>query len=226
MSDLMKAGCYQLRHNRGFWAMTLISLTLSSVLLLDAHGEDILHTSLYNTPLLSFLILVFTALFVGEDFEKRTLHTLVSAGHSRLKVLICKAAVCLAADTMILAGPLLLHGLISAFMPAGAAAVDAGQAVAVLAAIWAMGALPLMAAFAFCDVGRTMAVSLLFYFLMIFTLNADQSGQAARILPMGQLRLISLGQKPGSAALTAIDGVWTALLLAGAYGCFFHRDLS
>lgn len=221
----MKAGFYQLVHSLGFWAVALVSLLLSSALLLDAHGSDILHTSLYNAPLLSFLALVFTALFLGEDFEKRTLNRLVSAGHGRLKVLICKAAVCLAADTIILGAPLLLHGLISSFLCPGAA-MDMGQVAAIVAAIWAMGALPLLAAFAFGDVGKTMTVSLLAYFLMIFLLNGDRSGQLARVLPLGQLRLMALGQRIASAAVIAIDALWTALLLAGAYGCFFHRDLA
>ena len=97
MTDLLKAEFYKLSRSRSFWGITLFSLLLGSVLLLDsiATTDGLLNASLFNTPLLYFLPIVFGSLFVGADFAERTPHSFVSAGHKRSSVLFAKTATCL-----------------------------------------------------------------------------------------------------------------------------------
>lgn len=49
-------------------------------------------------------------------------------------------------------------------------------------------------AFLFRDIGKTLAVPMVLFFLMIFLMNGDQALSISRMLPMGQLRLIALQQ--------------------------------
>lgn len=77
MLNLLNTEFYKLFHSRYFWGIVTFNLFLSSVLLLDSIGEtsSLFFASLYNVPILFFLAIVFSALFVGNDFGQRTLQS-------------------------------------------------------------------------------------------------------------------------------------------------------
>ena len=91
MVNLLKAEIYKLVHSQSFLILEVLSFLLYGVLLLDSKGltTDFFCAALYNTPLLYFLIIIFTALFVGNDFGQQTLHTYIYTGHKRSSF-ICK----------------------------------------------------------------------------------------------------------------------------------------
>lgn len=95
MSNLLKAEFYKLFHSWYFWGIGLFNLLLSSVLLLDSVGEtsNLFFASIYNMPILYFLTIIFSALFVGNDFGRRTLQSYINAGHRRGKILFAKLVV-------------------------------------------------------------------------------------------------------------------------------------
>lgn len=229
MSNLLKAEWYKLVHAKSFRGILVSSCVLASVLLFDSRGraENLLDASLYNTPLLYFLVMIFAALFIGEEFENRTLCSLVSGGHSRGMILFAKAMIYLAAAEVILAAPLILHGL--AGMVFGNPVSDTDfwiKAVVVFMAILAMGMLPLTFAFIFKDIGKTVAFSLTTFFLMIFALNSDVAGIIAVYLPVGQLRLLSLNEFTVSGiAFLGIDAAWVIVLYVISYMAFRRSDL-
>ena len=111
MSNLLKAEFYKLFHSWYFWGIGLFNLLLSSVLLLDSVGEtsNLFFASIYNMPILYFLTIIFSALFVGNDFGRRTLQSYINAGHRRGKILFAKLVVHQIACMVILSFPLLLH---------------------------------------------------------------------------------------------------------------------
>ena len=92
MSNLLRAEFYKLSHNWYFWGIGLFNLFLSSLLLLDSNGKtpNLLFASLYNTPLLYFMMIVFAVLFAGNDFEQTTMHLSISAGHKRSSVILAE----------------------------------------------------------------------------------------------------------------------------------------
>ena len=231
MTDLLKAEFYKLAHSRSFWGITLFSLLLGSVLLLDSMGitYGLLNASLFNTPLLYFLVIVFAALFAGSDFADRTLYCFVSAGHKRGAVLFAKTFVYQTAVLLILTIPLAVHGLLGAFMDTGVGIPIVQcltETAVIIAAILAMGMMPIACAFIFRDIGRTLAIPIVLYFIMIFELNGDSARKIAAVLPMGQLRLLSLNELPVSKlVLFSIDVLWITLLYAAAYISFRHSDL-
>lgn len=81
MLNLLNTEFYKLFHSRYFWGIVAFNLFLSSVLLLDSIGEtsSLFFASLYNVPILFFLAIVFSALFVGNDFGQRTLQISLQA---------------------------------------------------------------------------------------------------------------------------------------------------
>lgn len=88
MSNLLKTELYKLFHSWYFWGIGIFNLLLSSILLLDSKecSSNLIMASLYNIPLLYFLIIVFIALFIGSDFSGRTLNTYIAAGHKRSSI--------------------------------------------------------------------------------------------------------------------------------------------
>ena len=231
MTDLLKAEFYKLSRSRSFWGITLFSLLLGSVLLLDsiATTDGLLNASLFNTPLLYFLPIVFGSLFVGADFAERTLHCFVSAGHKRSSVLFAKTAAYQTAGLLILGLPLVIHWLLGILTGNGGRIAWAqifSDAALLSAAVIAMGMLPLVCGFIFRDVGRTLGVPIVLYFIMIFLLDGDSARKTAIFLPMGQLRLLALNDLPVSKLiLIGIDLLWAVLLYAAAYCSFCHSDL-
>ena len=231
MLNLLRAEFYKVFHSWYFWGIGLFSLLLSSLLLLDSNKEtsNLFFASLYNTPLLYFLTIVFAVLFVGNDFEQRTFYSYISAGHKRSQVIFVKAFVYEAACTAILVFPLFIHGFAGAFIRQELMAVlDSAwnMMTAIILSTLAMCMLPLFFSFLFRDIGKTLAVPMILFFLMIFLMNGDQEGRITGILPMGQIRLISLQQLslPGIYLIT-IDVLWILILYFGAYIGFCRSDL-
>lgn len=103
---------------------------------------------------------------------------------------------------------------------------DAHTIFAVLVSLFAMCLLPFFFAFLFRDIGKTLAVPMVLFFLMIFLMNGDQALFISRILPMGQLRLIALQQFiPSMVQFVFTDFLWIFILYFGAYLGFRHSDL-
>lgn len=231
MSNLLKTELYKLFHSRYFWGIGIFNLLLSSVLLLDSKGKtsNLFLASLYNTPLLYFLIIVFASLFVGNDFSGKTLHLYIMAGHKRNRVFLAKVIVYQIGCIIILALPLFIHELIRLFCTKETfIAIDGTLVTIVLTAfsMMAMCILPLFLAFIFRDIGRTLAVSMILFFLMIFFMNGNNAQNIMRILPMGQLRLISLQQLHSSDIYFIVtDILWNFVLCLGASIIFCRADL-
>ena len=146
--------------------------------------------SLYNIPLLYFLIIVFIALFIGSDFSGRTLNTYITAGHKRSSIFRVKLIVSQIGCIIILVFPLFVHGIISQFY-----------------------------------IGKTLTVSMVLFFVMIFLLNSESAQIISRIIPMGQLRLISLQKVYSTNFCLFVDFLWNFILYFIAGSAFLHTDL-
>lgn len=231
MVDLLKTEYYKLFHSNGFWGMSVFSLMLGSVLLLDSHRmtSGLLNASLYNTPMLFFLTIIFATLFIGEDFYNKTLHLYVSAGHKRSRILFAKTVVYLTACAAILVLPLCVHGLLGTAMQGHGSFSGKSflmEAAVILVSVLSMCMLPLFCALFFKDIGKTLAVPMVLYFLMIYALNGEHSKVMSVVLPMGQMRLLSQNALPVSAAvMIGMDTLWILVLYLGALLVFCRCDL-
>ena len=213
MNNLLKAESYKLLHNKSFWGLFLFSFVLGSIMLFDSNRltDDMLDASLYNIPLMYFLIIIFAVPFIGEDFGNRTIHSFVSGGHKRMDVLLAKTVIYLSASEGILVGPLLFHSFIGIVM-------GSVEVVAVTEFLEKIGLIK--------DIGRTLAIPMALFFLMIFALNSDYSSQIAVLLPMGQLRLLSLNELwVSKIMILGIDVLWIFLLYIISYIGLRHCDL-
>lgn len=233
MSQLFKSEFYKLIRQKSFWGLTVFSCLLSSILLLDGSfptdARAFFDHALYALPLLYVLIMVFVALFVGKDFDTRTIQAYVCAGHKRGNILLAKVIVLLVGSSAILFFPVILHtvtGYILYEIPGSGTTPIIMKSAMVFWIIIAMGMLPCLFVFLIKDVGKTLTLLLILYFIMLFLLNGRHYRLMAFCLPMGQLRLLSLNQLSGfyvSAFLT--DCIWILVCYSLAYWNFSRSDL-
>ena len=230
MSNLLKTELYKLFHSWYFWGIGIFNLLLSSILLLDSkeRSSNLIMASLYNIPLLYFLSIVFIALFIGSDFSGRTLNTYITAGHKRSSIFRVKLIVSQIGCIVILVFPLFVHGIISQFYIGEKLFWNDSTYTMVLLTLFAMitlCALPMFFAFVFRDMGKTLAVSMVLFFLMIFLMNGQHAESLIRILPMGQLRLIALQKFDRTTVPLSLDFLWMFILYYSAGRIFLHADL-
>ena len=129
---------------------------------------------------------------------------------------------------IILIFPLLMHGVISQFcMKEKFIWEDNGYTILLvtLLAMITMCTLPIFLAFIFRDMGRTLAISMVLFFVMIFFMNSEYAQTIIKILPMGQLRLISLQKFYSIDFFLLVDFLWNVILYMVAGNVFLHIDL-
>ena len=200
MYCLIKAELYKLVHDKSFFILSALSVMLGSFLMLDQGqltGYESVSASLYNAPILMLLTCVFGALYLGKDFADHTLYHMICAGHSRNHVFFCKAILFIVGSNIILLlQPILciayntgVHGWGGYSYGSDFSRVTAiFLTTAVLNA--AMCGISLLTAFICKDIGRTLSIPALVYFLNIFLLNGPNAKVIARFIPLGQLRLL------------------------------------
>lgn len=183
--------------------------------------------SLYNTPLLYFLIIVFIALFIGNDLGGRTLNAYLTAGHKRGYVFWAKVMVSQIGCILILTVPLLIHEIIGRFgMKERFPEISGTFTVAfqILFVVITMCALPVVLAFVFRDMGKHWQFPW-FCFSYDFLMNGQHAESLIRILPMGQLRLIALQKFDRTTVPLSLDFLWMFILYYSAGRIFLHADL-
>ena len=121
-----------------------------------------------------------------------------------------------------------MHGVISQFcMKEKFIWGDNGYTILLvtLLAMITMCTLPIFLAFIFRDMGRTLAISMVLFFVMIFFMNSEYAQTIIKILPMGQLRLISLQKFYSIDFFLLVDFLWNVILYMVAGNVFLHTDL-
>ena len=213
MANLLRTEWYKLWHSWYFWGIGIFTFLLSSILLLDSKGKT------------SNLVM---ASFIGNDLGGRTLNAYLTAGHKRGYVFWAKVMVSQIGCILILTVPLLIHEIIGWFgMKERFLEISGTFTVAfqILFVVITMCALPVVLAFVFRDMGKTLAVSMVLFFLMIFLMNGQHAESLIRILPMGQLRLIALQKFDRTTVPLSLDFLWMFILYYSAGRIFLHADL-
>lgn len=234
MYCLIKAEMYKLVHDRSFFILLALSIVLGGFLMLDQGeltGYESVFASLYNAPILMLLTSVFGALYLGKDFADRTLYHMICAGHKRNYVFLSKTILFIAGTNMIL----LLQPVLSISINTGlygwghhSFGSDLKDVIilflttALLNA--AMCGISLLAAFLFKDVGKTISLPALFYFLTVFVLNSPNAKEIARFIPLGQLRLL-IGDSSSTGAALLVGMIFLVCFGMAAGRILSHSEL-
>ena len=231
MRRILKAEFYKLWRMKSFWGLLIISCALSCILLLDgsppAKSLDVFNHILYTAPLLYVLIMIFGALFIGSDFENRTIQSYISAGHKRGHILLVKIIVHLTGCISILCLPLFAGAAAGCMLFGITSASLSALFLKSMLAIWiicAMAMLPCLCGFLFQGVGKTLTLPLVLFFVRLFLLNGRHYPLVAAVLPMGQLRLLCFDQLT-SLNVFLTNFLWIFICCIWAYWNFSRTDL-
>lgn len=235
MGRLVHAEFYKLVHDRIYW-ITLAAILLFNMILfsgssaLSFTGQEALAESMKKEIVTVLIVCIYGGLFIGDDFANRTLYHGLSAGKSRSSALFAKSAVFLiAADGLLFFFPLLL--ILTCTIKNGwgsPASVQPQSLILIIASFlvlgFAVGALSLLAAVCFRDVGRTIGIPILLYFFMILLLNGPSASVFSCLLPVGLLvRLADGSVSPAYGIMLGI--LWTAALETGSIMIFRRAEL-
>ncbi|SHJ27568.1 ABC-2 type transport system permease protein [Clostridium cavendishii DSM 21758] len=105
MINLLKLEFHKLKHNKSFLIIALITVIAEIINVIKngtISGERAFQNSMYDIATLMLLGSVFAGLFIGTDFSNRIINKEVSAGHSRLKILLSKGILFFLATEMIM----------------------------------------------------------------------------------------------------------------------------
>lgn len=190
-------------------------------------------TVVMRKEILTILIsCIYGGLFIGGDFADRTLYHALLAGKDRVTVLLAKAIVFfIANDVILFIFPLLLVIPCAARngwgpAPSGGMMLHFGGLIAAFLVLgFAIGAISLLAAVCFRDVGRTIGVPIVLYFMMILLLNGPYAAELAHVFPAGILVLLADGTV--SSAYGILAGiVWLIFLFVISSLIFRHAELN
>lgn len=173
MINLLKLETYKLKHSRSFLFITAAVIVFEIFYVVNNGsliGAEAFKHSMYDVSTTVLLGAVFTGLFVGSDFADRTINQAVTAGYSRLNILISKSIVFyLSVEIITIVYPLTSVIINTCFNGWGEEftivsllyvirtvllrfVIDAG-----CASLW------LLIAFIFKDVGKTISVSMIIF---------------------------------------------------------------
>ncbi|HEX2985637.1 MAG TPA: hypothetical protein VHO71_02365 [Caproiciproducens sp.] len=227
MGRLLHAERYKLFHDKIF-LITLVIVVAVNMIIVSGNatfgmsGSKVLPEIMRKEIFTILISCIYGGLFIGSDFTDRTLYHGLMTGKSRIAVLFTKAGIYfLATDAILFIFPLLLAIFCTArngwgtLLPANGFHMI-GIVVALLVLGFAVGAFSLLAAVCFRDVGRTIGIPILLYFVMILLLNSSYSAALARILPVGIMVLL-VNNTVSSAYGILLGIIWTvALFLVSA----------
>lgn len=233
MGELLHAEWYKLVHDRIYWILMVVIVLINLMILsgskeLGLPGCEILKGIMQKGIFTIMIASIYGGLFVGEDFEDRTLYHEVTAGGSRFHVLLAKTIVFeVALNGLILIFPVLSISFCSVTNGWGApftfwTAMNLIHIfVAVVLLNCAVGMISILAAVCFHDVGRTIGTPIALLFVMIFLLNSRYAMQFMYLIPVGMMSLVVSDML--SPTYGMILGIVWGMVLYGISAYIFKR---
>lgn len=201
--NLFKTEVYKLFSSKSFWIIFAIDTFLGVTTPLDGHGYitqyENIGVSFYNVCLLMIFPILLVGLFFGNDFIERTINNEVCAGHSRLKIFICKVLACfIGVNIVLLVSPAInitVNNILNRYTSYNL--IDNINVLVntfIITSLLGMSisSISIFIALIFRDVGKTVGISTGVYFLSVVLLNTTNEIQtnSFKYLPLAQMRLI------------------------------------
>jgi len=205
MGNLLHVEWYKLVRDKIYWILLAVIVLVNLLILsggqqFSLSGYSFLKTIMQKEIITIMLASIYGGLFVGRDFENCTLYHEITAGRSRIQVLLAKTIVfLLALNGLILIFPIL--GIICCILKNGWGIPFTTEMgfyllfvfIALVLLSCAIGMISMLAAVCFQDVGRTIGIPIILFFIMIMLLNSKYAIQFAHFLPIGMMVLVANG---------------------------------
>lgn len=240
MINILRTEIYKLFQSKSFWIIFFISTFIGVTMPLDSHGYitqyENIGVSFYNICLLMIFPILLGVISFGNDFVDRTINNGVCAGHSRLKIFICKVSVYfIGVNIILLLSPiinLIINNIFNRYtsynlISNGSVLVNTFLITSLLG--MAVSSMSIFIVFMFRDIGKTVGISAGVYLLSIMFLNTtnDLRENFFKFLPLAQMRFILyrpiVSNQFEEAALIGVGAM--AFFLIISYLCFKKTEL-
>lgn len=225
MTKIIRAEIYKILHSPVPWGISIGYFILITILVPD-HIEDVsfFRSSLYPIPFMIFMQIALALSMIGSEFDQRMLQGYVASGNGRGCIFLGKLLVYLLISTGMIVVTLLLHSLFGLFTRGEA--IPFGTILFLLPSFVGICMVPAFLAFVFKDIGRTLGGGLIFYLIMLISLNNSAVNDKAIYLPYGHSLLAYKDILPSDlSGLLMIDAIWMVVLLTGSFLAFRRSDL-
>lgn len=225
MSRIIKAELYKILHSPAPWGIAAGYFILVSILVPDHSGDvSFFRSSLYPIPFMIFMQIALALSMIGNEFDQRMLQGYVASGNKRFHIFLGKLLVYLLISTGMIVVTLLIHSLYG--LITRGEAIPFGTILFLLPSFVGICMIPAFLAFVFKDIGRTLGSGLIFYLIMIVSLNNASISDKSVYLPFGHSLLAYKDILPSDlSGLLMIDAVWIIVLLTGSFLAFRRSDL-
>lgn len=233
MRNLLRAEWYKLFHDKIFAIMLAACVLFNTLIfsgspILNCSGGEALRQCMKKEIMTAMIVCIFGGTFWGIDFADRTMYHGLTAGQSRNAVFCAKIIVfSVAADLMLFIFPSFL-AVICTIRNGWGTSVCSGLALNLLSIVlallllgFAISAISLPAAVCFRDVGRTIGIPIVLYFIVIILLNSAYTPVLSRLFPISAIFLVTDGTV--SAAYGMGLGIVWFVLLAVVSTLLFRR---
>lgn len=236
MSKLLNAEWYKFVHDKVYWALLAVIVLVNWIMLFGSRkfnlpGRDILSPIMDKEIITIMIASVYGGLFVGKDFEERTLYHGIMAGKGRARTLLAKVVVFLVAMNGLLLMFPLLAVLYCTIKNGWGISFTTGMAlnlfdvfIALILLGCAIGMISLLVAVCFRDIGRTIGIPIILFLAMIPLLNSRYAFQLSHFLPVGTMRLVTNSTvSPVFGMLLGV--VWSAVFIIISLFVFRKAEL-
>ena len=240
MINLFRTELYKLFQNKSFWVVFIMSTLFGIAMPPDSHtyitGYENISVSFYYACLLMVFPILLGAISFGNDFLERTINNGVCAGHSRLKIFLCKVlAYFIGVNLIILVSPvinIILNYIFHRYSSDNLInQLDILTKTLLTTSIlgMAVSSITIFISFIFRDIGKSVGISVGIYFANIVILNTTNDIRTTlfRFLPLAEARLILYRPLISNQFKEAgLIGIVTIIsLLTISYICFKNTEL-
>lgn len=241
MLNIFHIELYKLFQSKIFWIVFIISTFLGIAIPLDSHGYftayENIGVSFYNIGLLMIFPILLGGISFGNEFIDRTINNEVCAGHSRLKIFICKVlSYFIGVNLILLLSPainIIRNNIFHIYTDCNL--INDGHVLAKTFLItsllgMAVSSISIFIAFIFRDIGKTVGISVAVYLLSVVCLNSSDDLKTCffRFFPLAQMRLILyrpiISNQFKEASLVGI--ITIIFFLTISYLCFKKTELN
>lgn len=222
MMNLLHTEQYKFMHDKLFWTILGVILLFNAFLfsgtnILDSYGYQVFKISMSKEIATAIITCIYGGVSIGSDFMDRTLYHELLSGKGRSLVLLAKFIVfAFAANGLLFFFPFLL--VLTCTIKNGWGMVVSISfvmhiiciVVALLILGFAISVISLLAAVCFRNIGCTIVIPIVIYFILILLLNSPFSSALFRIFPISTLILVVDG------TVTPAYGIKLGIIWAGS----------
>lgn len=226
MTKIIRAEFYKLSKSLAPWGISLGYFLLCSILVGD-HSDMVgyMRSSLYPVPFMVFMHTALAIFMIGHEFDQRLLQSYVASGNKRTHIFFGKLISYLTVSMGMTIATLLIHCLMG--LVTRGEVIEWETILFLIPSFLGICMLPAFLAFVFKDIGKTLGSGLVFYCIMMISLNTQGLSSKAVYLPYGHPILVYADQliPSGRPLLLLIDLIWIAVLVTGSFIAFRRSDL-